>query len=255
MNKSTFKRVVHTVFLIFAVTTIALPALFAQDKLILKSGETVEGTVEGLTPTGDIRFKIAAGTVPYPKANILRVELAERPEFVAGIKAMEQQNFAEAIENLKPLVDKFLGIEVEWVAEAAGALAEALAQAGKTYDSEQLSDRIIAAYPNSPFRFRGMISKAYTLVVRERYDEAIKLLNEVVEAVKPGPAPDARTMDILSYLHFVLGQAFEKKGENAKALESYLKVVTLYYLPAKRAQLAQERATELRRKNPGLVTE
>jgi tetratricopeptide (TPR) repeat protein len=255
MRKSIFKRTFFPCFLIFAATVIASSSLLAQDKIILKNGESVEGEVQSVEANGNVTFKMANGVIPYPKGNINKVELGDRPEFAEGVAAVEQQDYKTAIDKLKPLVDKFLGIDAEWVAEAAGDLAESLAQTGKTYDSEQLCDKVIAAYPNSPYKYKGMIGKAYTLVVREKYDDAIALLKEADEALKPGPVPNPKIMDIMGDLNYVRGQAYEKKSDNAKALESYLRVVTLYYQPVKRAQQAQTKASDIRKKNPGIAVE
>ena len=242
-------------FLIFAAIVIASPTLLAQDKIILKDGQSVDGEVQAINANGDVTFKMANGILPYPKANIKKIELGERPEYLEGTKAAEDQDYATAITKLQPLVDKFLGVDAEWVAEAASDLGEALAQTGKTYDSEQLCDKIIKAYPNSVYKYKGMTGKAYTLLVREKYDDALTMLKEADDAIKTGPNVDEKTMDILSTLNYVRGQAYEKKGDPAKALESYLKVVTLYYKPVKRAQQAQTQAKAILKKNLGLAVE
>ncbi|MDR1190936.1 MAG: hypothetical protein LBK60_04620 [Verrucomicrobiales bacterium] len=251
MNKSTVKKILSYI----GAATIAASPLAAQDKIIIKDGAPVEGEILSVDANGSVSIKMANGTLPFAKAKIEKVELGVRPELAEGVAAVQQQDYAKAIATLKPLVDKFLGIDAEWVAEAAGDLAESLAQTGKTYDAEQLGDKIIAAYPNSAYKYKGMIGKAYTLIVREKYDDALALLKQADEALTPGLVPDRKIMDIMSDLNYVRGQAYEKKGDNARALESYLKVVTLYYQPEKRAQQAQAKANDLRKKNPGLVIE
>jgi len=255
MSKSIAKQIFFPCFLILAATVIASCPLLAQDKIILKDGSKVEGEIQGIDANGNVTIKMANGVLPYPKGNINKIELSPRQEYTDGVAAVEQQDYKTAIDKLKPLVDKFLGVDADWVAEAAGDLAEALAQTGKTYDSEQLCDKIIAAYPNSPYKYKGMIGKAYTLVIREKYDDALTMLQQADDALKPGPVPTLKIMDIMSDLNYVRGLAYEKKGDNAKALESYLKVVTLYYKPEKRAHQAQDKAAEIRKKNPGISVE
>jgi len=232
---------------------LAVPAQAAQDKIFLKQGAVVEGEIQGVDASGGVTIKMAQGTLPYPKANIDRIELAERPENVEGVAAVEKDDYAKGVEILKPLVDKFLGLDAEWVAEAAGYLAEALAQSGKTFESEQLCDKIIAAYPNSHYKVKGMIGKANTLLVRDKTDEAIKLLADVEKTVEAPAVLDAKTMSILSELNFMKGEAYLKKGDKALALEAYLKVTTLYYNPPNRAAEAQKRIEELRRQDSKLT--
>jgi tetratricopeptide (TPR) repeat protein len=255
MTTSILKPAFCSWLCIFAATVIAPSSLSAQDKIFLKDSAPVEGEIQKVEANGSVFIKTANGSIPFPKAKIDRIELSLRPELTEGVAAVEQQDYAKAIEKLRPLVDNFLGIDVEWVAEAAGDLAESLAQTGKTHDSEQLCDKVINAYPNSPYKYKGMIGKAYTLVVREKYDDALAMLKEADEALKPGPVPDAKIMDIMSDLNYVRGQAYEKKQDQAKALESYLKVVTLYYQPEKRAQQARARAAAIRGNDSKIMVE
>jgi hypothetical protein len=139
MSNSIVQRTFLPWFLVVAATVIAAPSLSAQDKIILKNGTNVEGEILSVDDNGGVTVKISAGMVPYPKNNIERVELKERPEYAAGIEAVAQQDYQTAIDKLKPLVDKFLGIDSDWVAESAGGLAESLAQTGKTHDRDRKS--------------------------------------------------------------------------------------------------------------------
>ena len=227
--------------------------LLAQDKIILKQGAPVEGEIQSIDKSGNILLKEAQGVIPYPKAMIDKLEMGERPDYVAGIEAINQQDYAKGIEKLKPLIDKFMGLDVAWVAEGAGYMAEALAKTGKTAASEELCDKIIASYPGSQYRLKGMIGKANTLIVREKPDDALKMLEEVEKSVEAGAVPDPKTMTILSDLNFVRGQAQLKKGDKAGALECFIKVATLYYKPAKRAQEAQALADQMRKEDPALT--
>ena len=228
-------------------------ALQAQDKIILKQGAPVEGEIQTIDKSGNILLKESQGVIPYPKAIISRIEMKERPDYTAGMAAINQQDYPKGIEKLQPLIDKFMGLDVAWVAEGAGSLAEAMAKAGKTFDSEQLCDRIIAAYPGSQYRLKGMIGKANTLIVRDKADEALKTLEEVEKGIEASPVPDLKAMSILSDLQFFRGNALLKKGDKAGALECFLKVATLYYKPEGRAKEAQALADRLRKEQPGLV--
>ncbi|MDD5262853.1 MAG: hypothetical protein PHD76_13485 [Methylacidiphilales bacterium] len=238
---------------ILAGTVIASPALQAQDKIILKQGAAVTGEIDSITPTGNILIKTDQGSIPYPKANIQKIELSERPDYKVGLQAIDDQDYQKGIEKLKPLIDKFIGLDAPWVADGAGYLAEALAKTGKTFESEQLCDKIIASYSGGQYRFKGMIGKANTLIIRDKADDALKMLDEAEQAIGVSAAPDAKMMSILSDLNFVRAQAYLKKGDKAAALESFLVVSTIYYKPVKRAQQAQAQADQLRKDNPNLV--
>jgi tetratricopeptide (TPR) repeat protein len=225
----------------------------AQDKIILRQGPPVQGEILGVDAAGSVTIKFDKGTIPYPKGNIESVEVVERPEYSQGVAAVLEENYAKGIELLQPLSNKFLGLDSPWVADAAGYLAEALAATGKTYESEQLCDKIIASYPSSVFRYKGMVGKATILLSRDKGDEAMALLDEVDKAVNSAAVPDRKTLRILNHLYYVKAQVFEKKKDNQQALEAYLKVATLYYEPKKRAEAAQTKADALRQADPKLV--
>jgi|GEM_PF-535536 len=242
------------VFLAMTALLIASEAAAAQDKIILRAGAPAVGEIMAYNAqSGTVTLKTAQGEIPYPMANITRVELAERPAAAEGISAAAEERYPEAVEKLKPLVDKFLGLDAAWVPQAAGVLAEALARTGKTFESEQLADAILKAYPNSVFRFQGMIAKASSLVARQQMDPALALLAEVEKAFPPTAAPDAGSMQILSNLHFSKGQIYKAKGDKAKAYESFLTVASLYHQPAKRAAQALAEAEALRKEDPKLA--
>lgn len=240
--------------LLAAVLLIAIDAPAAQDKIVLRAGNPVTGEIIAFNAQANtVTLRTPQGEIPYPMANITRVEMAERPEVNEGLAAAAQERYEEAVAKLKPVVDRFLGLDVPWVPQAAGVLADALARTGKTFDSEQLADRIAKAYPNSVFRFQGMIAKASSLLARQQFDQALEVLNEVEKAFPANPAPDAATRQILSGLHFAKGQIFKAKGDKARAYEAFLTVASIYHLPEKRAEQALKEAEELRRQDPKLA--
>lgn len=233
---------------------IASHSAWAQDKIILRAGSPASGEIVAFDANANtVTLKTAQGTIPYPMASIARVELAERPDFTKGVTAAGEERYPDAVTALQPLVDKFLGLDAPWVPQAAGILAEALAKTGKTFESEQLADKILKSYPQSVFRFQGQIAKASSLVVRKQLDEALNLLLDVEKNFPPSAAPDARTTQILSDLHFNKGQIYKAKGETAKAFESFLTVSAIYPLPARRAQQALVEAEALKKADPKLA--
>lgn len=226
----------------------------SQDKIILKAGAPVEGEIIAFNPQANtVTLRTDKGEIPYPMANIARLEMQERPQVAEGLALAAEDKLAEAVAKLKPVVDQFLGLDVPWVPQAAAALAEALARSGKTFDSEQLADRIAKAYPNSVYRLQGEIAKASSLLARQQADQALQVLMEVEKNILPSPAPDLSTRQILSSLYFTKGQIFKAKGDKARAYEAFLTVASLYHLPASRAAQAMQEAEELRRQDGKLA--
>lgn len=244
-----YKKSLISVFVLIAATT---GISFGQDVIKLKSGQTQQGEVQKIDENGTITFTFNGGTIPYRKQMIDEVKLEPREEFRKGISAAESGNFDEAIALLQPLVDKFLGIRSPWVGQAASELASVLAQSGKTFESEQLAERIIRLYPDSLIRLTGPISKARTLIVRGRTDEALEALKSIESELPVKASPTPREMQILGDYHLVLAMAQEKNGQAQEAFQNYLTVVAVYHNPQNRAREAQQKADALKRANPDL---
>jgi len=235
------------------VWMLLVPSGLAQDTLKLKSGEVLTGEVQSIAQNGTVTFRFSGGTIPYPRNNIDTITLEPRPEYKQGVAASQQGDYEKAIQLLQPLVDKFLGIASPWVGQAAGELANAYAQTGQTFKSENLSKRIIKLYPDSLIRLTGPITQARTLVVRDRADEALNLLHGIQDDLPLDVAPDPREMQILGDFHMARAQAHEKKGQAQQALEDYLKVVAVYYRPENRANEARRKADALLDQNQNLI--
>lgn len=243
---------------IFALATACLVfatgPVSAQDKIFLKSGEVLDGEVKSYNLDKQaVTVKSSIGEIPYPLANISKIELSERPELAQAKAALKAGQFQKAVELSQPLSDRFLGVDEGWVAEAAGTLADAQSALGKTGEAAKLYEKIMEVYPNSIYRLKGKIGQAKTLIASGNAAGALLALDEVEKAVEPAVVPDATTMQILSDVYLERGKAYEKTQKLPEALECYLKVATIYYLPADRAAAAEKLAQELTAKNKSVV--
>jgi tetratricopeptide (TPR) repeat protein len=224
----------------------------AQDKIFPKGQPALEGEIQNLKG-GNLTIKVANGQIPVPMDKVERVEMAERADFKKGVEAVQNEKYDEGIQLLKPLVDNYLGLDVGWVAEAAGYLAEAYAESKKVYDAEQLYSKLVATYPQSEFRFKGLVGAAKLDLVAGKAADALAKLDSIVTALPKSVKPEPKLMAVYSEVYFLRGQALEKLGRLPEALESYIKVEAVYYRPDRRAQAAKARADELRSKNKDLV--
>jgi len=243
-----------TFAVIAASIVFAIGQVSAQDKISLKSGEVISGEVtvyDSVKKT--VTVKQAIGEIPYPLDGVSKIELKERPELAQAKDALKAGQYQKAVDLSKPLADKFLGIDAGWVAEAAGTLADAQSALGQTGEANKLYEKIMEAYPTSIYRLKGKIGQAKTLIASGNVDAGLAALAEVEKAVEPSVVPDATSMQILSDVYLEKGKAYEKSQKLPEALESYLKVVTIYYLPADRAAAADKLAKELTAKNKSLV--
>ncbi|MEM1157373.1 MAG: hypothetical protein AAF649_02365 [Verrucomicrobiota bacterium] len=221
-----------------------------RDTLYLKSGEQIRGEVMGTLPNGSVNFKFSQGTLPYPRNTIQKIDLAERPALRQAQDAVAAGKLNDAIKILTPVVDKFLGFQSPWVSQAAGELASALAETGKTFKARELANRISEFYPGSPI---GAILEANTLLTEGKAEEAITKLNLIKDNLPVKTSPNASEMQLLGSYHFTLAGALEQEQRLAEALEQYLIVSAVYPRPQKRASEAQKKADALLAANTGLM--
>lgn len=240
---------------ISAAFLLAAGTLVAQDKITLKSGEVVEGEVVSIDKNRNILMKVAQGQLPYPSANIARVEMAVRPQVAQAQQLLRDGKNQEAVDLVKPLVDKYLGIDVPWIPEAAGVEAEGLLALGKTGEGGDLYAKIGELYQTSVFRFKGDLGKARAKLAEGDTAGALAILDTVEKQLDPGVVPDSTKMPILSELYLLRGDIYAKTDKPDQALLAYIKVSTLYYSPTSRAEVAQKKADDLKRKNAKLVVE
>ncbi|MEM6884102.1 MAG: hypothetical protein AAF571_03665 [Verrucomicrobiota bacterium] len=250
MGFATNKLLACLVLVMGIAGMMALHAQETPDVLYLKSGEVIEGKVIGTLPNGAVNFKFSQGTLPYPRNTIQKIELAERPELAKAQDAAAAGDNEQVIQILTPLVDKFLGFQSPWVGQAAGELASALAETGKTFKAVELAKEISRLYPDLPI---GTILEANILLTQDKTDEALIKLNSIKESLPVKTTPNVREMQLLGSYHFSLARALEQQQKHAQALENYFIVSAVYPHPKKRANQAQKKADALLAAHSGLM--
>ncbi len=253
MGFATNKLLACAVMALFSTGILTSWAQETPDTLYLKSGEEIKGEVKGKLPDGSVNFKFAQGTIPYRMNVIQKIDLGERPQLKEAQKAAEAEKYDEVISLLTPVVDQFLGFQSPWVGQAAGELANALAQSGKTFKSVELAKRISELYPGHPMEKMGAILEANTLLSQGKVDEALSKLTPLKDDLPVKTSPSASEMQLLGDYHFAMGLAMEKKNQPEQALEHFLTVAAVYPTPKKRAADAQQKADALLAANAGLM--
>jgi predicted Zn-dependent protease len=227
-----------------------------KDIIIQKDGTQREGTVLGLTKSGNrtlVNFKFTGGQIPIPMNNIRSITMEERPEYKEGFNAYRSGDYAKSAQLLQPLVDNFLGLDQPWLGEAIGMLTDSLIRQGKTFKAKEYGEKLKASFPNSPFRFKADITQARTMLEPDKVDQAIQILTETKTKLPNTAVPEPAVMSVLSDLHMALAEAHEIKGDKQKALENFLLVATVYHQPENQAKLALRKANQLRKNNPTLA--
>ena len=232
-----------------------LSAGWAQDRLRLKSGEVITGTaVKFDDATQSLTFKFDKGTLSYAQADIAEVQLQERPGVVEGRKALEEGKMEEVVAKWQEPVNQYLGVDHPWVLECAGGLGQAYLALGRVADAESLYERMKKAYPTGPAALRAEVGLAVATSGKDTAGLLAKL--QALEGqLKEGLRPLRSDREALAEFYFARGEALEKKGEDKRALEDFLRVSILYPDPPSLGLRSAKKAEALRQANKDLVTD
>lgn len=238
-------------FLVCAGLLLAISAMHGQDKIALKTGQEVSGKILEVSD-GSVKVSVGAGTIPYPLANISKVEMAAPAELDKAKDATTPEQSATLLE---PIVKKFKGLPVDWVADAMARLAGDYSQMGKEADSSAMYESMVKLYPGSPYQVRAQAGLAKAAFKAGKYDEVLSSLAPLIAEANKTFSPSQDDGRAYSEAFLIQGQALEKQGKLKEALESYLTVVTVFYQNPVAAKTAQELADSLRKNNPQVVAE
>lgn len=239
----------------FVWVVVASSMVQAQDQLRLKTGEIKTGTaVKFDDTTQSLTFKFDQGTLGFSQADIAEVTLQERPGVVKGRKALEEGKMEEVIAEWRDPVNQYLGVDSPWVLEAAGGLGQAYLALGRVADAEALYLRMRKSYPTGPAAVRAEVGLAVATSGKDTAGLLAKLQG-LESQLKDGLRPLRADREALAEFYFARGEAYEKKGEQKKALEDYLRVSVLYPDPPSLGQRSAKKAEALRQSNKDLVTD
>lgn len=227
----------------------------SQDQIRLKSGEIKSGTaIKFDEATQSLTFKFDQGTLGYAQADLAEVTLQERPGVAEGRKALEDGKMEEVVAKWREPVNQFLGVDNPWVLECAGGLGQAYLALGRVADAELLYGRMKKAYSSGPAALRAEVGLAVATSGKDAAGLLAKL-QALEKDLKESLRPLRADREAMAEFYFARGEAFERKGEEKKALEDYLRVSILYPDPPSLGLRSAKKAEALRQSNKDLVTD
>lgn len=235
-------------FLTFTAALLASAAFTASavDVLVLNNGQRREGEIVGVQGA-NVQIRIGPATSSVPLADIASVEMAVPDEFVQASRSMEEGNEARALVQIRPVIDRYRGLPLDWVKQAFAIQGDALIELGQLDEAERVFTAFQEAYPEGDAL--ASVSTARLDIARENYDAARAKLEPVIAAANEILLPDSSTSARLGRAFLLMGQIREADGDYAEALDNYLRTVTVYYTDAAAVAEAQTRADALSRRN------
>jgi tetratricopeptide (TPR) repeat protein len=238
------------VFPVLVAVLLASPGVLAQDKIVLRNGEELVGTINEVRD-GKVFVKVSAGVVPANLVDVVKVE-AKMPDQVVRAREYPAE---QKISTLGPLVARYKGLPIEWVVEAMSLMAEAYNATGQAAKARTVYEEMLQLYPNSRFEVRAKAGLAGQALDEGKYDEALAMVTPLIQEANKTLLPTAEEGATFGAAFLVRGRALEAQKKSAEALEAYLTTVTIFYQDPSTAKAAQEAAAALRKKVPGLSVE
>jgi tetratricopeptide (TPR) repeat protein len=238
--------------ILFAALFLIGKMAWAEDTIFLKNEQQQVGQVvgaDGVKVILEIAVGSGKGRVPVPISNIQRIQMTIPTE----VTSLNKADSSSVITILDPIVKKFKGLPADWVVDAMGTLADAYNATGKTTEAATYYSQIEQLFPGSKYVIKANVGKAKAALTSGNLDEAIKLLDPLIEAANKTAAPSAEEGRLYGEAFLVKGMVLEKKNDFEGALESYLTTVTSFYHHADVVNQAEELAKKLRSQNPQLV--
>lgn len=239
-------RIVGTAALIMGLIHAVSPCA-AQDKIVTARGETVEGRIVKVTPSGAPVVRMANGVeTAVPKETIRAIQMQPPPGLAEARKALNESQFPQVLAAIEKDAQAFAGLQVDWVIEALGLVADAHLALGKKSEAGAIYRKMETDYANSAYAVKAKVGLAKISVSVNRIPEAEAALKPILESAQKLLAPPEAEQRVFADAAFVMGQLEEARGQKQEALENYMRVTTLYPLNPSLVAQAEARIKALR---------
>ena len=201
-----------------------------------RTGEVVLVEANGIT------IKDAKGEFKILKTEIIRLDITKPPGYDAALAALKAGKGPDAVTTLKPIVDRLAGATVPWVQDALLRLGDAYLMVKDFPNAKRTFDTFKRIYADSPLAASVDVKFAHVLIEQADSAKAAELLKAfLAPMIKKSFLTDDEEMAVAEAL-VLLGDCQLAANAPTDALESYLKVVTLFDLDQDRAGEAKHKA-------------
>lgn len=201
-----------------------------------RTGEVVRVEADGIT------IKLAVGEFKILKTEIIRVDITKQPAYDAGLAALKANKPQDAVTVLKPIVDRLAGAQVAWVQDAVLRLGDGYLALKDYTSAKRVFDLFKKVYADSPQAAIIDVKFARVLLDQNDVAKASELLKAFLgTTTKKSFLTDDEEMAVAE-AYVSLGDCQLAANAPDNALETYLKVVTLFDLDQDRAAEAKYKA-------------
>jgi hypothetical protein len=221
----------------------------AQDTVTLKTNPPQRKA--GVLVTGVIGGKVmireGAGEIGYDMALVESVAKAPPPEFVQGMRLVEEGKMENALPLIKAVADKYKGLPIAWAQDATAALGNLYLSGGKISEAEAAFADLKKAYGGAN-SLAASVGEARLAAARKKYADARSIAEPIVKEALTKKNITRAESQLYGQAYFVLGQVAEGENKLPEAMENYSRTVAIFYQERSVVAEAEKRIDDLRQK-------
>lgn len=221
-----------------------------DDAVTFRDGRRQDGKILGVSNgTVEVEIKLpngSPGKIGFPVANIASVVMDQPTAARTGLAAYDAADYARALTELRPVSEKYKGLPTDWARRIAAVMGDLYLEAKDLTKAEAAYGEYARLYPGGKSPLRSSVGLARLANAKGDRARARQLLEPIAKAALEDPAPSEADAAIYGQVFFLLGQAREAEKDFTRALEDYLRTVTLFHHDRAVATAAQKAADALR---------
>jgi tetratricopeptide (TPR) repeat protein len=245
MNASASGFCCAVLVLIWGVTP-----LLAQDIVLQKDNQRREGEIVGVAER-KLKIKVGPAETSIPLEQVASVVKPAPREHEEAMKAWQEGNANKTLSLLKPLVEKFRGLQTDWAERASALLGDVYLSLDKHSAAEAAFAEFTKAYPDA--KSLSELGLARLAVFRKDFADAKSRLAPMVSEAESVVVADATKSATYGQVFYLMGLVRENEGAYPEALGDYLRAVTLFHGDNATVAKAQERAEFLMKEKQVIV--
>jgi tetratricopeptide (TPR) repeat protein len=228
----------------------AIASLAAQDLVVQKDGQRREGEILGLA-SGKLKIKIGPAETSIPMEQVASVTKAPPKAYEESFRAWQSGNANKSLSLLKPLVESFRGLPVEWAERASALLGDVYLSLDQFPAAEAAFAEFTKSYPTATSL--SDLGLARLAMTKKDFAGARTKLAPIVAEAEKVAAADAGRSATYGQAFYLMGMIRENEGDYSEALRDYLSAVTLFHSDEAVVAKAQERADFLVKEKQAIV--
>lgn len=218
-----------------------------QETITLRSGQTVQATIMGVTPTG-IKVQMGQAVMVQPFSNVIAVSMNPPPEYAAATTAYEHGDLQAALTNATAVVQGYRGLPADWAQNAVLMLGDIYVSLNQLPQAQAAYTDFQRAYPAAGTADVS-VGMARIDVANKNYSAASAKIAPILAVALKQRTPSKAASELIGRAFLVSGQIKEQSGDLAGALEDYLRTVAIFPADHVAAATAEELADNLRKEH------